>query len=93
MVVLPKADLKIYMTADLKVRAKRRLKDLLKVGEKTSLKEQIQEIKKRDWQDSHRKVDPLRIASDAWVLDTSNLSIEEEVAMVVTKLKEKNLVE
>ena len=92
-VVLPRADLKIYMTADLKIRAKRRLKDLLKAGEKTDLKEQIEKIKKRDYQDSHRKADSLKIAPDAWVLDTTSLSIDKEVEMIINKLKERNLVE
>jgi len=92
-VVLPQADLKIYMTANLKVRARRRLKDLLKQGEKANLKKVTAEIKKRDYQDLHRKADPLKITSDAWVLDTTNLSIDEEVDMIIAKLKEKDLIE
>lgn len=91
-VVIPRADLKIFMTADLKIRAKRRLKELLKNGVKTNLTGQLKEIKKRDYQDSHRQADPLKITPDAWVLDTSNLSIEEEVEMILTRLKEKGLI-
>lgn len=92
-VVLPKADLKIYMTADLMLRAKRRLKDLLKSGEKTTLEKVIKEIKKRDYNDGHRKADPLKIASDAWVLDTTDLSIKAEIKAILTKLKELDLIE
>lgn len=91
-IVLPKADLKIYMTADLKVRAKRRLKDHLKAGEKTTLSEVIKEVKKRDYNDFHRKASPLKITPDAWVLDTTNLSIKEEIKVILAKLKEKNLI-
>jgi len=92
-VVLPQADLKIYLTANLKVRAKRRLKDLLKAGEKYSLEQVIKEIKKRDANDMQRKKDPLKIASGVWVLDTSKLTIKQEVAMIINKLKQLDLVE
>lgn len=91
-VVLPKADLKIYMTADLETRGKRRLDQMRNMGEKKSLAEMLKEIKKRDYQDAHRKVDPLKITFDAWVLDTSNLSIDEEVEMIIDKLREKGLI-
>ena len=90
--VLPKADLKIYMTADVKVRAKRRLKDLKKQGVKTTLKEVIKDTKKRDFQDSHRKADPLKVVEDVWVLDTSNMTIKEEVGAIIKKLKEMRLI-
>jgi len=92
-VVLPKADLKIYMTADLQVRAERRLQDLLEKGEKATLNEVIKEIRKRDKNDSQRQTDPLRLASDAWVLDTTNLSIKEELEVIIKKLKKLGLVE
>lgn len=91
--VLPKADLKIYMTADVKVRVKRRLKDLEKQGVKKTLEEVIKDTKKRDLQDSHRKADPLKIVTDAWVLDTSRMTIGEEIEVIIKKLKELELVE
>lgn len=91
-VVLPKADLKIYMTASLRVRALRRLKDLLKRGEKATLPQVIKEVKKRDYQDIHRQVDPLKITPDAWVLDTSKISINQEVDMIISRLKQLGLV-
>jgi len=92
-IVLPNADLKIYMTADLNKRAKRRLKDLSERGEKVSLTAVIKEIKKRDYNDTHRKLDPLKIATNAWVLDTTNLTIKEEISLILKKLKNLGLIE
>lgn len=91
-VVLPSADLKIYMTASLRVRAQRRLKDLLKRGEKATLIEVMQEVKKRDYNDTHRLADPLKIAPDAWVLDTSKVSVGEEVEMIIKRLNQMRLI-
>lgn len=90
--VLPNADLKIYLTASLEERARRRKKQLEKEqGIKKSLGEVIREIKKRDLQDSQRKVDPLTITPDAWVLDATNLSIGKVVEKILQRLKEKGL--
>lgn len=91
-VVLPNADLKIYMTASLSIRAKRRLQDLLKSGEKITLNEVKKEIIKRDYQDKHRKADPLKIVPDAWILDTTNLSIDQEIELILQKLRQLNLI-
>jgi CMP/dCMP kinase len=91
-VVLPKADLKIYMTADLKTRAKRRQADLKRQGESQNLKQVIESIKKRDYQDIHRQTNPLKIAPDAWVIDTTDLTIKQEVDLIINRLKEMNLV-
>lgn len=90
--VLPNADLKIFMTATVLERAKRRFKQLRKEGVKINLKTVIEETKKRDYQDSHRQVDPLRVAPDALFLDTTRLTIKEVVTIVLEKLKEKGLV-
>lgn len=92
-VVLPKADLKIYMTADLTIRAKRRLSDLKNRGEDYSLCKVKEMISKRDKNDMNRKISPLCQAKDAWILDTTKLSIDEEVNLIINKLKELNLVE
>lgn len=91
-VILPDADLKIYMTASLKERVKRRLMDLKKKGEKLSESQVRKEIEKRDFNDIHRKADPLKITKDSWVLNTSNLSIKEEVDLIIKKLKDLRLV-
>lgn len=91
-VVLPKADFKIYITADLETRARRRLNDLLRKGERVTFREVLTEIEKRDYQDMHRTVGPLKKVPGAWVLDTTNLSVEDEIAMIIDKLKEQDLV-
>ncbi len=91
--VLPKADLKIYMTADIELRAQRRLRDLQNKGFDKSLEDVLQETKDRDYQDSHRSADPLQIVKDAWVLDTTNLTIENTIEAIVDKLVGMGLVE
>lgn len=75
--VFKDADLKIYLTAKAEVRAKRRKKDLEKIGEKISFKELIKEIHSRDNYDSSRKFSPLSKAQDAIVIDSTNLNINE----------------
>ena len=79
-VVLPNANLKIYLVASSKVRAERRMKERLEKGMDTpSLEETIKEIEARDYQDSHREISPLKQADDAIYLDTSELSVSEVV--------------
>jgi CMP/dCMP kinase len=91
--VLPKADLKIFLTADFDTRAKRRWLQLKEINKPISLKAVKQRIKKRDYYDKHRKESPLRKAKDAWILKTTNLTISQTVEVVLEKLKEKKLVE
>lgn len=87
--VLPKADLKIFMTASLKIRAQRIWK---KYGTKGELKKVEKQIKIRDYQDSHRKINPLKYTRDYWLLDTSSLTMEEEINHIIKKLKSMGLV-
>ena len=75
-VVLPRATVKIFLTASPKVRARRRVDELIAKGQKADFKTVLAEIEKRDYQDSHREVAPLKQAKDAVLLDTSNLDIE-----------------
>ena len=75
-VVLPKADVKIFLTADAEVRAKRRCDELLEKGQKASYDAVLKEIQQRDYQDSHRAIAPLKMAHDAIKLDTSELEID-----------------
>lgn len=89
--VVPHADLKIYLTADENVRAQRRLKQLQKRGVNVSIEEVLTEVRKRDKKDMGRKASPLRIVPDAYVIDTTSLSIEETVEKVINKLSEKGL--
>ena len=77
--VFPFAELKIFLTADKKVRAERRLKEFRDKGDdKITLEDVIKNIEQRDFIDSNRDVAPLRKADDAIVLDNSNLSIDEQ---------------
>jgi len=86
--VLPQAQLKIYLDADIAVRAQRRHIELLTRGIDVTLEQVQNELQARDDRDMHRTVDPLHITNDAWVLDTTPLSIEEVVEKIVEKVKE-----
>jgi cytidylate kinase len=81
-VVLPDAELKIFMTASPEVRAQRRLDELDAKGEKVSFTEVIENLKYRDHIDQTREESPLRQADDARVLDNSNMTREEQLEMV-----------
>ena len=81
-VVLPKADVKIFLTADSEVRAKRRYDELIAKGQKANLDVILKEIKQRDYQDTHREVAPLKMARDSIKVDTSNLDIDQVVAEI-----------
>lgn len=78
-VVFPKAELKIFMTADPTIRAQRRLKEMEGKGEKATLKEVLMNIEERDRIDGTRDVAPLRQAADAIVLDNSHMTVEEQM--------------
>lgn len=91
-VVLPKADLKIYLTANVGTRARRRWSQL-KDGRKPSpYQEILKDLKYRDNLDTKRKTSPLNKAKDAWILDTSNLNIPGTLETVVQKLKKEALI-
>ena len=82
-VVLPHADLKIFLTANVEERAKRRLKENLKKGKQSEMEKVIEDIATRDQKDTTRKESPLRIAEDAIILDTTHLTIEEVVSKII----------
>ena len=79
-VVLPKANVKIFLTATPEVRAKRRYDELIARGQKANLETILKEIKQRDYQDTHREIAPLKMARDSIKLDTSDLDIEGVLA-------------
>lgn len=81
-VVLPDADVKIFLTADVKVRAERRLKELLEKGEKVTFEEVLEDMKVRDYNDSHRDIAPLKQADDAVLADTSDLDFEGSLELL-----------
>lgn len=86
-VVLPEAEVKIFLTASPEVRARRRLKDMEQMGQTADLETIISDIKQRDHLDSTRATSPLRKAEDAIVIDTDNNTVEEVVAQVLELCK------
>ncbi|MDA1079477.1 MAG: (d)CMP kinase [bacterium] len=84
--VLPEAQLKIFLTGSDIIRAKRRHLQLLTRGEDISYEDVLQGIKQRDEQDLHRTTDPLKKIPEAWEIDTSELSIEQVVDMIVSRV-------
>lgn len=81
--VLPEADVKVFLTASLEERAKRRWMELKNSGKDTSFDEVYQDMQKRDSQDTERKVSPLEPAPDAVILDTTGLSVEVIAAKIL----------
>lgn len=81
--VLPNAELKIFLTADPMVRARRRFDELRAKGVVAVLSDIFEEIKDRDFQDMNRKLNPLAQADDAILVDTSDMSIDEVVSTIV----------
>ena len=84
--VFPNADLKYYMDADISIRARRRgLED-----NKENLEEVERDLKRRDYHDSTREESPLKKADDAYLLDTSSLTIDEQVDIVISEIRKLN---
>ena len=81
-VVLPKANVKIFLTASAEVRAKRRCDELLAKGQKAKYETVLKEIVQRDYQDTHREVAPLKLARDSIKVDTSEMDIEQVMAHI-----------
>jgi len=89
-VVLPHADLKIFMTASVEVRAMRRYKEYLEKGQACDLEAIKEDIMQRDYNDTHRANSPLRQAQDAVLLDTSDMSIDEVADAIIRLYEERN---
>ena len=88
-VVFPKAELKIFMTADNAVRVERRFKELFAKNPNITLEEVKNNLEMRDYIDSHREYSPLKQAKDAIVLDNSNLRVEEQLAIALEWAKDR----
>lgn len=82
-VILPNAQLKIFLTASAEIRAKRRYDELIARGTPVDYDQLLQEIIQRDYNDSHRETAPLKPAQDAVLLDSSDLTLEEVVDRIV----------
>ena len=81
-VVLPKATVKIFLTASPEVRAKRRTEELQSKGQKADYNKVLKEIQQRDYQDTHREVAPLKMSRDSIKVDTSDMDIEQVIASI-----------
>lgn len=81
--ILPNADVKIFLTASVEERAKRRYKELIEKGESVTFEAVIEDVKTRDYNDSHRAVSPLKKADDAIEVDTTGMNIEQSVDALV----------
>ena len=81
-VVLPKADVKIFLTAAAEVRARRRTDELIAKGQKADFDRILKEIQQRDYQDTHREIAPLKMAKDSIKVDTSEMDIETVVSTI-----------
>jgi len=90
--VLDNADIKIYLTADIKKRAERRLKQFVDRGVKIDFNDVLRDLEERDRHDMQRAASPLKIAQDAVVVDTTNDTVDQTVEKVLEKLKEKSLI-
>lgn len=88
-VVLPDADVKIYLTASAEVRAKRRFLELREQGRDDAYEDVLKDMIERDYRDMHREIAPLKQADDAVLLDTSALSLEESVEAILQIIREK----
>ena len=88
-VVLPKATVKIFLTASPEVRAQRRCKELLEKGQKAKYEQVLKEVQQRDYQDTHREIAPLKMCRDSVKVDTSDMTFEESVAAIRKIIEEK----
>ncbi|MBR6939912.1 MAG: (d)CMP kinase [Clostridia bacterium] len=87
-VVLPDAQVKIFLTASPEIRAKRRYDELIAKGSAVSFDEVLEDLKKRDYNDSHREIAPLKPAENGVIIDTSYLTFEESVSKIIETAKE-----
>ncbi|MBQ1967377.1 MAG: (d)CMP kinase [Clostridia bacterium] len=87
-VVLPDADVKIFLTASPEARAERRFKELTEKGMDVKYEDVLADMIKRDYDDSHRAIAPLKQADDAILCDTSDIGLEESIALVIKTIKD-----
>lgn len=87
--LFPKAELKIFMTASVHVRAERRFRELQQMGKKESFEQVLQNLKERDYMDEHREIAPLTKASDAILLDNTCLTMQDQLMWLKVILKDR----
>lgn len=88
-VVLPNADVKIFLFASPECRAQRRYKELIEKGEDVTLEDVLADVNQRDYQDSHREIAPLKPSKESVMADTSNLNLEESIQLIIKIIKER----
>ena len=88
-VVLPDAQIKIYLTASAEARADRRYKELIEKGQDVNYDTILKDIELRDYQDTHREIAPLKKAEDAILVDTTKLNLEESIEYMLKTIKER----
>ena len=88
-VILPDAEVKIYLTADAEVRAKRRYDELIAKGKDVKYEDVLADLNQRDYNDMNREIAPLRAADDAVIADTTELDFEQSCELIVEIIKEK----
>ena len=88
-VVLPNASMKIFLTASPEARAMRRYQEYLDKGQQATYEEVLADQKKRDYDDSHRKIAPLKQAKDAILVDTTEMGLQESIDYCVSLIREK----
>nr|MDD5837250.1 (d)CMP kinase [Eubacteriales bacterium] len=88
-VVLPNADVKIFLFASPECRAQRRYKELMEKGEEVTLEDVLADVNQRDYQDSHREIAPLKPSEDSVMADTSKLTLEESIQLIINIIKER----
>jgi cytidylate kinase len=87
-VVLPDAKVKIFLTASAEARAMRRFKELKEKGSEVTFEEVLEDMQKRDYNDSHRAIAPLKPAKDSVLADTSDKNLEESLELLINIVKE-----
>lgn len=88
-VVLPDAEVKIFLFASPECRAERRYKELLEKGEAVSYEEVLADVNQRDYQDSHREIAPLKPSEESIMADTSELDLQQSIALIIRIIEEK----
>lgn len=88
-VVLPDAQVKIFLTASPEERAMRRYRELIEKGTEVDYKEVLDDLVQRDYNDSHREIAPLKPAEDGVILDTTGMTLEESIEAIIKTVKEK----
>lgn len=88
-VVLPNADVKIFLTASAECRARRRYKELIEKGEDVTYQDVLDDVNERDYNDSHRDIAPLKPSESSIIADTSDLELEQSIRKIVDIIKEK----